>query len=80
MRRELLNLAFICLVLLVSCAGALAVDAEVLKRDAVQGVVELSTTIDEISSTLWNYSETALKEDRSAEYLTGILRKAGLEE
>jgi len=79
MRRELLNLALICLVLLVSCAGALAVDTEGLKRDAVQGVAGLSTTIDEISSTLWNYSETALKEDRSAEYLTGILREAGFE-
>ena len=79
MRRELLNLVLICLVLLVSCAGALAVDTKGLKREAVQGVAGLSTTIDEISSTLWDYSETALKEDRSAEYLTGILREAGFE-
>ena len=79
MRRELLNLTLVSWVLLVSCAGALAVDAKGLKSEAVQGVAGLSTTIDEISSTLWTYSETALKEDRSVEYLTGILRDAGFD-
>lgn len=79
MRRDLLNAMIVFGVLLALCSGALALDTKGLKTDAVQAVASLSTTIDEISSRLWDYSETALREERSTEYLTGILEEAGFE-
>lgn len=67
------------LLFIVVFAQGLAVDKRSLKSEAVEGASGLTTTIDEISQTLWKYSEIALREERSVEYLSSVLRDAGFE-
>ena len=47
------------------------------KQAAIQEADRLTPAIDEMAETLWDYSETALKETKSAKYLAGKLRAAG---
>ena len=48
-----------------------------IKKEIINEVELLKSSIDEVCQTLWDYSETALREQRSAEYLTGILKNEG---
>jgi aminobenzoyl-glutamate utilization protein B len=57
-----------------SAAGA---QPEALKRAAIHEVALQQAIVDEIASTLWTYSETALRESRSAAFLIDKLRAAG---
>lgn len=54
-----------------------AEDADVAKRDALQETEALRPTINRIATALWNYSETALEEHRSAALLANTLEEAG---
>ena len=47
------------------------------KQTALDAVVELESEIYDIAMTLWDYSETALLETRSAEFLAGLLEREG---
>ena len=47
------------------------------KRTAMAQTDQLSSEIQEMSMTLWDYSELAMLEYRSAEYLTGVLEDEG---
>lgn len=49
----------------------------VLKGEAIKQVDRVSALISEISSELWNWSELALKEERSAKYLAAKLEQEG---
>ena len=49
---------------------------EPLKESAIAEGEKISPLINEISSTLWDYSETALKETQSAKYLIKKLKTA----
>jgi aminobenzoyl-glutamate utilization protein B len=66
-------------VLSVSTAQPVCAEATVSreKRQVVAEVDALQEQITEMSLELWNYSEIALKETQSAEYLAGILEEAG---
>ena len=55
----------------------LAQNNKALKKNAIEKAEELRPLIDEISITLWDYSETALKETRSAKFLIKKLQSAG---
>jgi aminobenzoyl-glutamate utilization protein B len=59
--------------------GGPAMGAELsgAKEAALAAAVELEGLTDEISRELWDLSETALHEERSAAYLAGILQKEG---
>jgi len=59
------------------CSPAWAQSRE--KRTAMAQTDELWSTIQEMSMTLWEYSELAMLEYRSAEYLAGVLETAGFE-
>ncbi len=63
---------------------AIAISSPVLaqsreKRTAMEETDQLWSEIQEMSMTLWDYSELAMLEYRSAEYLTGVLEIAGFE-
>ena len=47
------------------------------KQTALTKVEELYSVISEMSLTLWNYSETALLEQKSAQYLADIFENEG---
>ncbi len=47
------------------------------KRTALEKVDELTADIESIARTLWDYSETALLEFQSAEFLSGLLEAEG---
>ena len=49
------------------------------KRTAMEETDQLWSEIQEMSMTLWDYSELAMLEYRSAEYLTSVLETAGFE-
>jgi aminobenzoyl-glutamate utilization protein B len=59
------------------CSPLLAQSRE--KRTAMSQTDALWSEIQEMSKTLWEYSELAMLEYRSAEYLTGVLENAGFE-
>ncbi|MFQ5777299.1 MAG: amidohydrolase [Terriglobia bacterium] len=68
------------MVLLVSCVSsslAFAQGPDLLKRDALQEAEALESTIDRIATELWEYAETALRENRSAALLVDTLEAAG---
>ena len=48
-----------------------------IKKQALAEVDGLSEQINDVSQVLWDYSETALKEDKSVELLTDLLEKEG---
>jgi len=50
---------------------------EALKAEAISTVEALKPLLDEMATLLWDYSELALKENRSAAMLTGKLDEAG---
>ncbi|NIV92308.1 amidohydrolase [candidate division KSB1 bacterium] len=54
-----------------------AQDTEALKQSALAEAESLTPQINEIASQLWHYSETALKETKSARLLIEKLREAG---
>lgn len=54
-----------------------AQNSDPLKESAIAETENLRPLINEIASTLWNYSETALKETRSANFLIMKLKSAG---
>jgi aminobenzoyl-glutamate utilization protein B len=60
-------------------SSILAADVSELKSAVVKDVDGLSSEIDAISERLWDYSEIALKEGRSVEYLTRLLKHSGFE-
>ncbi|RLA18090.1 MAG: amidohydrolase, partial [Gammaproteobacteria bacterium] len=78
------SLAFIRCLLLVLTVGlfqtALA-DFEISreKQTAIEQVDALEQEIANMSMELWNYSEIALREVKSAEFLAGILEKEGFQ-
>jgi len=49
------------------------------KRTALDAIDEIEAQIHTMAMTLWEYSETALLEARSAEFLAGILEAEGFE-
>lgn len=58
------------------CA-AHAQELSAAKRTALESVDALGGRIGEMSSSLWDWSETALREHQSADYLSGILEREG---
>ena len=67
---------FILLCLILS-HSAQAQKTEALKRNAIERVESMRPLIAEMASRLWDFSETALQETRSADLLIGKLRAAG---
>jgi aminobenzoyl-glutamate utilization protein B len=65
------------LIFLLGAFPGFASRLEALKKDALAEVDETRETIGRIATTLWDYSETALLEHRSAAYLIEILEAAG---
>ncbi len=55
----------------------LAQNNKALKKNAIEKAEELRPLINEIASTLWDYSETALQETQSAKFLINKLKTAG---
>jgi aminobenzoyl-glutamate utilization protein B len=47
------------------------------KRTALSAVDALSAEIDRMAKELWDYSEIALRETKSAEFLSGVLEREG---
>ncbi len=64
--------------ILICCTCVLAAaQSDALKRQAIEEVESQRAVIEDIATTLWNYSETALRERRSSAYLIEKLRHAG---
>ena len=70
------NLMPILLVIFI-CQNSYSQKLSKIKKEIINEVELLKSSIDEVCQTLWDYSEIALREQRSAEYLTGILKKEG---
>ncbi|UCH09194.1 MAG: amidohydrolase, partial [Fidelibacterota bacterium] len=56
---------------------ALGQTTAALKQEVVRVMDELTDQIDQMSMMLWDYSEIALLEERSAQYLADQLEQAG---
>ncbi len=69
------------LVLVISASGSLLADFDLSpeKQAVVEQVEALESEIAHMSMELWNYSEIALRETRSAEFLADILEREGFE-
>ena len=65
------------LVCCLSFSLAFAQEPDRLKRAALQEAEALKPTIDRIAAELWEYAETALRENRSAALLADTLEAAG---
>lgn len=65
------------LLMLLACGTLAAQDIPQHKANAMQKAEALTPQINACSAELWEISETALREDRSAELLQGILRDHG---
>lgn len=65
------------LLLILASQQLFSQSAEELKQSVIKAAEALRPQIDDISMTLWNYSETALQEYKSAEFLIGQLETAG---
>jgi len=65
--------------LLIACFQPVSADTEITreKQSVIEQVDALENEIRDMSMELWQYSEIALREVRSAEYLAGILEKEG---
>jgi aminobenzoyl-glutamate utilization protein B len=70
------SIAFILLCLILS-GPVQAQNTGELKRNAIERVESIRPLIVEMASSLWDFSETALQERRSADLLIGKLRAAG---
>jgi len=71
------HLSVVCLAAAISAVPALAQDLPPAKRAVLSEADRLSGEIARIASTLWNYSELALKEQRSAALLADLLEREG---
>lgn len=65
------------LILLSLQSGAIHAQAGVEKEAAIEKVDDLQPVIESLSMELWNYSEIALEETRSARLLADVLEKEG---
>lgn len=71
--------------LLVTCTSLLVVcplmgqQPSAEQHAALEAAADLDDLVAGMSQTLWDYSETALRETRSAQYLAGILEEQGFE-
>ncbi len=67
------------LILLIGCSQAALAQIEISreKRTAIEQVDALESEIETMSLQLWNYSEIALRETKSAELLADVLEKEG---
>ena len=65
--------------LFILCFQPVSADTEITreKQSVIEQVDALESEIREISMELWQYSEIALREARSAEYLADILEREG---
>jgi aminobenzoyl-glutamate utilization protein B len=73
-------LTFVCGLLLSTSAGPVRAPAQELpteKKTALEAVEGLAPEIADISMTLWDHSEIALREDASAAYLADVLEAEG---
>jgi aminobenzoyl-glutamate utilization protein B len=66
-------------ILLLGCSQAALAQAEISpeKQTAIEQVDALEPEIERMSLELWNYSETALRETRSAAFLADVLEEEG---
>ena len=67
------------LILLIGCSQAALAQSQISgeKQTAIEQVDALEQEIESMSLALWNYSETALRETRSAEFLADLLEEEG---
>jgi len=65
------------LALVISASGIAAAELSPAKQDVIEQVDALEQQIADMSSELWDYSEIALLETQSAEFLAGILESEG---
>lgn len=77
MNHKIQPLTILFFVLLITFSTSSAQKFSKEKKTGLEEVTKLSPQIHELSQTLWNYSETALKETRSAKLLTEALKKEG---
>lgn len=73
MKKLTMNFVLCCLVFGVVWAQ----ESDSVKRDALRAAETLRPLMNEMASALWDYSETALQEERSAAFLIGKLEEAG---
>jgi aminobenzoyl-glutamate utilization protein B len=74
MKRIAIGFSLLCLI---PVPLAQAQNTETLKRNAIEQVELIQPLIEETATKLWDYSETALQETRSADLLIRKLRTAG---
>ncbi|HAS45368.1 MAG TPA: amidohydrolase [Microscillaceae bacterium] len=73
-----MKLKLLTLLCILSCFfGAQAQKMSKLKKAALQEAAALEPQVTKLSQELWNYSETALKEAKSAKLLIDVLKKEG---
>ena len=71
--------AFAAVLLLSNPQLAFSQQTDLLKKNAIEQIDSIATVIEEMAIKLWEYSELALCETRSAELLMGELRRAGFD-
>ncbi|MFQ5604806.1 MAG: amidohydrolase, partial [bacterium] len=79
-RQVTLRVEHVLLLVIALCSFMLVNDisaADKLKQQALTATEKQRPLIDEIATTLWKFSETALQEKRSAEFLIERLKNAG---
>ena len=59
--------------------SSIAQKKDVLRTEVLEAVEDLNPQIISVCQELWDYSETALLEEESARYLSGILENEGFE-
>ena len=75
----LLRLATLAVVSLFNTQMTFAQNTDLLKQKVIEQVDSIEAVIEEMAIELWDYSELALRETRSADLLVGKLRDAGFE-
>ena len=68
---------FVCLILTLAVFTANAQKPSKLKQEALAETESLTSQINQTCQILWDYSETALKETKSAAFLTALLQSEG---
>lgn len=71
------TLALLPALLLAAPQGTDAQDLSPVQRTALNEAESASATVEEMTLTLWDYSEIALRETRSADYLADLLEEDG---
>jgi len=77
MNKKILFLAYFLFALFFNISNSIAQKLSKEKKIGLDEVVKLSPQIHELCQTLWDYSETALKEHKSAALLIEVLNDAG---